>query len=89
MCLLAVSFCKVLSEIVMETERAVVSQMADNYECGSCQHRCWLETSQTPMLLECGSAQAFWGGLGSHLTSCEGLHSVGLIISLGLLDFFD
>lgn len=29
------------------------------------------------------------GGLGSHLTSCEGLHSVGLIISLGLLDFFD
>lgn len=94
--LLARSFCQVLSEILFETEKTMVSQMADYFECWSCQHCCWLETSQTRILLEFGSAQAFWGlgrlgfSPGNHITSsCEALHSVRLVVSPGLFSFFD
>lgn len=43
----------------------MVLQMADSYECWSCQHCYWLETSQTLILLVCASSQAVWGDLDS------------------------
>lgn len=43
----------------------MVLQMADSYECRSCQRCYWLETSQTLILLVRASSQAFWGDLGS------------------------
>lgn len=64
--------------------------MADNYECWWCQHCWWLET---PILLECGSAQAFgvtWVfSRGPHTLLLQGRTLQDRLLTPGLFYFFD
>lgn len=89
-CLLSFSLSWVLSEILLETGKATVSQMAGNCECWSCHMSAPLLTGNIPDTNPAGVwvCPGILGRLGfspgNHITSpCKGLHSVGLIISPG------